>query len=113
MDRDARRIRSTRKSARKSAAISCSAPTARAPWFERATSCSRLILALQRRARPGACASHAGGGATRQEARDVERDTPLAEQQAIAQSQLDAEIHAYHAAQANVQSLKAAAEAAA
>jgi RND family efflux transporter MFP subunit len=46
-------------------------------------------------------------------ARDVERDTPLAEQQAIAQSQLDAEIQAYHAAQANVQSLKAAAEAAA
>jgi len=46
-------------------------------------------------------------------ARDVERDTPLAEQQAIAQSQLDAEIQAYRAAQANVQSLKAGAEAAA
>jgi multidrug efflux pump subunit AcrA (membrane-fusion protein) len=45
--------------------------------------------------------------------RDVERDTPLAEQQAIAQSQLDAEIEAYRAAQANVQSLKAGAEAAA
>jgi membrane fusion protein (multidrug efflux system) len=41
-------------------------------------------------------------------ARDVERDTPLAEQQAIAQSQLDAETQAYRAAEANVQSLKAA-----
>jgi RND family efflux transporter MFP subunit len=46
-------------------------------------------------------------------ARDVERDTPLAEQQAIAQSQLDAEIQAFRGAQANVQSLKAGAEAAA
>jgi membrane fusion protein (multidrug efflux system) len=46
-------------------------------------------------------------------ARDVERDTPLAEQQAIAQSQVDAEIQAYRAAQANVKSLKAGAEAAA
>jgi len=46
-------------------------------------------------------------------ARDVERDTPLAEQQAIAQSQLDAEIQAQRAAQANVQSLRAAAQAAA
>jgi membrane fusion protein (multidrug efflux system) len=46
-------------------------------------------------------------------ARDVERDSPLAEQQAIAQSQLDADVQAYRAAQANVQALKAAAEAAA
>ena len=46
-------------------------------------------------------------------ARDVERDTPLAEQQAIAQSQLDAEVQAYRAAHANVQSFRAAAEAAA
>ena len=46
-------------------------------------------------------------------ARDVERDTPLADQQVIAQSQLDAETQAYRAAQANVQSLKAGAEAAA
>jgi len=45
-------------------------------------------------------------------ARDVERDTPLAEQQAIARSQLDTEIQAHRAAQANVQSLGAAAEAA-
>lgn len=45
-------------------------------------------------------------------ARDVERDTPLAAQQAIAQSQLDSEIQAYRAAEANVQSLKAAVEAA-
>ena len=43
-------------------------------------------------------------------ARDVERDTPLAAQQAIAQSQLDAEPQAYRAADANVQSLKAAVE---
>ncbi|HWW87347.1 MAG TPA: efflux RND transporter periplasmic adaptor subunit [Vicinamibacterales bacterium] len=43
-------------------------------------------------------------------ARDVERDTPLAEQRAIAQSQLDTEIQAYRAAQANVQSLEAAVE---
>src|SRR5579862_1129011 len=43
-------------------------------------------------------------------ARDVERDTPLAAQQAIAQSQLDAEIQAYRAADANVQSLKAVVE---
>ncbi len=43
-------------------------------------------------------------------ARDVERDTPLAAQQAIAQSQLDAETQAYRAADANVQSLKAAVE---
>jgi RND family efflux transporter MFP subunit len=43
-------------------------------------------------------------------ARDVERDTPLAAQQAIAQSQLDAEIQAYRAANANVDSLKAAVE---
>jgi RND family efflux transporter MFP subunit len=43
-------------------------------------------------------------------ARDVERDTPLAAQQAIAQSQLDGEIQAYRAAEANVQSLKAAVE---
>jgi RND family efflux transporter MFP subunit len=43
-------------------------------------------------------------------ARDVERDTPLAAQQAIAQSQLDTETHAYHAAEANVQSLTAAVE---
>jgi RND family efflux transporter MFP subunit len=43
-------------------------------------------------------------------ARDVERDTPLAAQQAIAQSQLDAETQAYRAAEANVQSLKAAVE---
>ena len=43
-------------------------------------------------------------------ARDVERDTPLAAQQAIAQSQLDTEIQAYRAAEANVQSLKAAVE---
>jgi membrane fusion protein (multidrug efflux system) len=43
-------------------------------------------------------------------ARDVERDTPLAAQQAIAQSQLDTEIQAYRAAAANVQSLKAAVE---
>jgi membrane fusion protein (multidrug efflux system) len=46
-------------------------------------------------------------------ARDVERDTPLAEQQAIAKSQLDAEIQAFRAAQANVQSLKAGEDAAA
>ncbi|MCU1384656.1 MAG: mdtE [Acidobacteria bacterium] len=45
-------------------------------------------------------------------ARDVERDTPLADQQAIARSQLDAEIQAHRAAQANAQSLKAAVEAA-
>jgi membrane fusion protein (multidrug efflux system) len=43
-------------------------------------------------------------------ARDVERDTPLAQQQAIAQSQLDTEIHAYRAADANVRSLQAAVE---
>ncbi len=43
-------------------------------------------------------------------ARDVERDTPLAAQQAIAQSQLDTEIQAYRAAEANVQSLEAAVE---
>jgi RND family efflux transporter MFP subunit len=43
-------------------------------------------------------------------ARDVERDTPLAAQRAIAQSQLDTEIQAYRAAQANVQSLQAAVE---
>jgi RND family efflux transporter MFP subunit len=43
-------------------------------------------------------------------ARDVERDTPLAAQQAIAQSQLDAEVQAYRAANANVDSLKAAVE---
>ena len=43
-------------------------------------------------------------------ARDVERDTPLAAQQAIAQSQLDSEIQAYRAAAANAQSLKAAVE---
>ena len=43
-------------------------------------------------------------------ARDVERDQPLAAQQAIAQSQLDTEIQAYRAAEANVQSLKAAVE---
>jgi RND family efflux transporter MFP subunit len=43
-------------------------------------------------------------------ARDVERDTPLAAQQAIAQSQLDSEIQVHRAAQANVQSLKAAVE---
>jgi RND family efflux transporter MFP subunit len=43
-------------------------------------------------------------------ARDVERDTPLAAQQAIAQSQLDTEVQAYRAAAANVQSLKAAVE---
>jgi membrane fusion protein (multidrug efflux system) len=43
-------------------------------------------------------------------ARDVERDTPLAAQQAIAQSQLDTEIQANRAAEANVQSLKAAVE---
>jgi RND family efflux transporter MFP subunit len=46
-------------------------------------------------------------------ARDVERDTPLAEQQAIARSQLDAETQAYRAAEANVQSLKAGEETAA
>jgi RND family efflux transporter MFP subunit len=40
-------------------------------------------------------------------ARDVERDTPLAEQQAIASSQLDTEIQAYRGAQANAQSLRA------
>jgi RND family efflux transporter MFP subunit len=43
-------------------------------------------------------------------ARDVERDTPLAAQQAIAQSQLDTEVQAYRAAEANVQSLTAAVE---
>src|SRR5258706_14208900 len=43
-------------------------------------------------------------------ARDVERETPLAAQQAIAQSQLDTEVQAYRAAAANVQSLKAAVE---
>jgi RND family efflux transporter MFP subunit len=43
-------------------------------------------------------------------ARDVERDTPLADQQAIARSQLDTEIQAYRGAQANVQSLKAGVE---
>jgi RND family efflux transporter MFP subunit len=43
-------------------------------------------------------------------ARDVERDTPLAEQQAIARSQLDTEIQVYRAAQANVQSLEAGVE---
>jgi membrane fusion protein (multidrug efflux system) len=45
-------------------------------------------------------------------ARDVERDTPLAAQQAIAQSQLDTEIQTYRAAQANVQSIKGAVDAA-
>jgi multidrug efflux pump subunit AcrA (membrane-fusion protein) len=45
-------------------------------------------------------------------ARDVERDTPLAEQQAIARSQLDTEIQASRAAQANAQSLRAGVEAA-
>jgi RND family efflux transporter MFP subunit len=43
-------------------------------------------------------------------ARDVERDTPLAEQQAIARSQLDTEIQAYRAAQANAQSFRAGVE---
>jgi membrane fusion protein (multidrug efflux system) len=43
-------------------------------------------------------------------ARDVERDTPLAAQQAIAQGQLDMEIQAHRAAEANVESLKAAVE---
>jgi RND family efflux transporter MFP subunit len=43
-------------------------------------------------------------------ARDVERDAPLAAQQAIAQSQLDTEIQAQRAAEANVQSNKAAVE---
>jgi membrane fusion protein (multidrug efflux system) len=43
-------------------------------------------------------------------ARDVERDTPLAAQQAIAQSQLDAEIQAWRAAKANVDALEAAVE---
>jgi membrane fusion protein (multidrug efflux system) len=43
-------------------------------------------------------------------ARDVERDTPLAAEQAIAQSQLDTEIQAHRAAEANVESLKAAVE---
>jgi RND family efflux transporter MFP subunit len=43
-------------------------------------------------------------------ARDVERDTPLAEQQAIARGQLDTEIQAYRAAQANAQSLRAGVE---
>jgi membrane fusion protein (multidrug efflux system) len=43
-------------------------------------------------------------------ARDVERDSPLAEQQAIARSQLDTEIQVYRAAQANVQSLEAGVE---
>jgi membrane fusion protein (multidrug efflux system) len=43
-------------------------------------------------------------------ARDVERDTPLAAQQAIAQSQLDTETQAYRAADANLQSLRAAVE---
>src|SRR5258708_54688 len=46
-------------------------------------------------------------------ARDVERDSPLAEQRAIAHSQLDGEVQAYRAAQANVQSLEAGVEAAA
>jgi len=45
-------------------------------------------------------------------ARDVERDTPLAEQQAIAQSQLDAEIQAQRAAEATVRFLSAGVEAA-
>jgi RND family efflux transporter MFP subunit len=43
-------------------------------------------------------------------ARDVERDTPLAAQQAIAQSQLDAETQAWRAARANVDALEAAVE---
>ncbi|MCU1386180.1 MAG: Efflux transporter periplasmic adaptor subunit [Acidobacteria bacterium] len=43
-------------------------------------------------------------------ARDVERDTPLASQQAIAQSQLDADIQAWRAAKANVDALEAAVE---
>jgi RND family efflux transporter MFP subunit len=43
-------------------------------------------------------------------ARDVERDTPLAAQRAIAQSQLDTEVQAYRAADANVRSLEAAVE---
>jgi RND family efflux transporter MFP subunit len=43
-------------------------------------------------------------------ARDVERDTPLAAQQAIAQRQLDTDIQAYRAGQAKVQSLRAAVE---
>src|SRR5215472_13735572 len=41
---------------------------------------------------------------------DVQRDTPLAEQKAIAQAQLDTEIQARLAAQAAVQSAKAAVE---
>jgi len=45
-------------------------------------------------------------------ARDVERDTPLAEQRAIAQSLLDAELQAHRGAQANVHSLKAGVDAA-
>ena len=43
-------------------------------------------------------------------ARDVERDTPLAAQQAIAQSQLDAEVQAWKASEANLDALKAAVE---
>ena len=43
-------------------------------------------------------------------AQDVERDTPLAAQQAIAKSQLDSETQAFRAAEANVQSLKASVE---
>jgi membrane fusion protein (multidrug efflux system) len=41
---------------------------------------------------------------------DVERDTPLAEAKAIAQSQLDTEIHAQLAAQASVQAARALVE---
>ena len=43
---------------------------------------------------------------------DVERDTPLAKDKAIAQSQLDTEVHAMLAAKAGVQSAQAALEAA-
>ena len=100
---------STRRSGRRSPAISSDATTAKARWSGRARCCSRSTRGRSsgrsrrpRRSSPRRRRSSAAPSATSQ------RDTPLAKERAIAQSQLDNDIQAKLAAQAAVKAAQAA-----
>ena len=88
-------------------------PIGKAPSSARASCCSRSIAGRSRRpcARPRRGSPRPTRSSRRAE-RDLARDRPLAEQRAIAQSQLDNDISARDAAQAALASAKAAVESA-
>ncbi len=102
---------STPRFGRRYRAISSNAVTAKARSSAKARSCSKSTGGRFENALSQAQAHLAESRAQLAKAeRDLARDRPLAEQRAIAQSQLDNDISAHDAAQAAVESSKAAVE---